>query len=231
MKRPYFSKKTNFGLDKNPNPTRLTSPNLLRQNIRHKDTKGGRPKGAVKIKPKIMKRLAPYFSKQNLNFGLDENPNPTRLIPNLLRQNIRHKDTKERQRGANQTQKIMKRGSRTLLSKQNPKFWVRRKPNPRLIPNLLRQNIRHKDTKETTRGAVKSNPKIMRGSHLTFLSKTQIWVRQNLTLLDSVPNLRQRYSTGHQGRTEEQPINQPKIIMKSSHPFLKNPKFWVRRNP
>jgi hypothetical protein len=54
-----------------------------------------------------MKR-APYFSKQNLNFGLDETLTYSTHVPNLLRQNIRHKDTKgdtTEEHRQNQTQK------------------------------------------------------------------------------------------------------------------------------
>jgi hypothetical protein len=133
MKRlaPYFSKKNlNFGLDENPNPTRLTSQTssdkIFGTRTPRGDTTEEQPS---KSNPKNEKRLAPYFSKQNLNFGLDENPNLLDSSPNLLRQNM-HKDTRETRPKSNRQikpKKIMKR--LTLLFLKTLNFGLDENPN------------------------------------------------------------------------------------------------------
>jgi hypothetical protein len=96
MKRlaPYFSKKTlNFGLDET-----LTLLDSRPQTSSDKNIQGnqGRDDQEAPSNPNPKnneKRLAP--SKKTLNFGLDENPNPTRLTSQTSSDKNIHKDTKK----------------------------------------------------------------------------------------------------------------------------------------
>jgi hypothetical protein len=131
---PYFLRKPKFWVRRNPNPTDSRPQTSSDKIFGHKDTKGRRPKrqpSKSKLK-KIMKRGSHLTFLENLNFGLDENPNPTDSRPQtLLRQKYSTQGHQgEHDRGTPQNPKPKKNNEKEARTYflRNPKFWVRRKP-------------------------------------------------------------------------------------------------------
>jgi hypothetical protein len=136
----FLRKNLNFGLDEN---LTLTSQTSSDKNIRNKDTRGDTTENNQNQTPKIMK-IAPYFSKKKQILGWAK---LTYSSPNLLNKNIRTRNTRGTRPKTTVKIKPQKNEKSTLLSKKNLNFGLDKTPNPRLVPNLLRQKYSNKDTK------------------------------------------------------------------------------------